>query len=67
MKELTDIVWPEILKLARQEIKAAWSQGGIHLIIQTNVGQSIDRVCPHTLYFIPLTKTAVSCQNVWSE
>ena len=36
MKELTDIVWPEILKLARQEIKTAWSQGGVHLILQTN-------------------------------
>jgi phosphopantetheine adenylyltransferase/dephospho-CoA kinase len=27
MKELTDIVWPEILRLSQEEIKTAWSQG----------------------------------------
>ena len=27
MKELTDIVWPEIYKLAQQEIQEAWNKG----------------------------------------
>ena len=27
MKELTDIVWPEIYKLAQDEIQEAWKEG----------------------------------------
>lgn len=27
MKELTDIVWPEIYKLAQEEIQEAWNEG----------------------------------------
>lgn len=30
MKELTDIVWPEISKLAQEEVQKAWKKGLLH-------------------------------------
>ena len=66
MKELTDIVWPEILKLARQEIKTAWSQGGVHLIMPTNVGWSIDRVCRMYNVRVHIRMIHTCCSSVYS-